>query len=185
VGLGNPGGDYEYTRHNLGFLAIERLAQKLKFKFALSSAANGVTAEGVFEGQTVCLLMPMTFMNNSGVAVRQTMMKKGFLSKDVLIICDDFNLDFGQIRLRPKGSDGGHNGLASVIQQLGTEEFARLRMGIGYPPAQKDAVDYVLEEFTKAENNRLDSFVDEAASCCLIWLREGIGTAMDQHNRKK
>ncbi len=185
VGLGNPGGDYEHTRHNLGFLAVQRLAEKLKFKFALSSLTKGVTAEGVFEDREIYLLMPMTFMNNSGVAVRQIMAKKEFLPENVLVICDDFHLDFEQIRLRAKGSDGGHNGLNSVIQHLGTEEFARLRMGIGYPPGKKDTVDYVLEEFAKKEKDHLDNFVDEALSCCLMWLREGVEAAMDQHNGRK
>ncbi len=185
VGLGNPGGDYEYTRHNLGFLAVQRLAQKLQFKFALSSLTKGVMAEGIFEGQEICLLMPMTFMNNSGAAICQTMTKKEFIAEDVLVICDDFNLDFEQIRLRAKGSDGGHNGLNSVIQHLGTEEFARLRMGVGYPPGKKQTVDYVLEEFTKKEKDCLDIFVDEAASCCLMWLREGIDVAMEQYNKRK
>ena len=185
MGLGNPGGDYKYTRHNLGFLVAQRLAEKLKLKFALSSLTNGVTAEGTFEGHGICLLMPMTFMNNSGLAIRQVMEKKNFSIGDILVLCDDFNLDFGQIRLRAKGSDGGHNGLSSVIQHLGTEEFARLRMGIDLPHGKKDVVDYVLEEFTKKEKDGLDSFVDEAASCCLMWLRGGIDPAMDQHNKKK
>ena len=185
VGLGNPGGDYKYTRHNLGFLAVQRLAELLKLKFTLSSLTNGVTAEGPFEDGTLCLLMPMTFMNNSGVAIRQIMDKKNVLPENILVVCDDYNLDFGQIRLRAKGSDGGHNGLSSVIQHLGTEEFARLRMGINQPPEGNNAVDYVLEKFTKKEKDHLDSFVDEAASCCLMWLREGIDATMDQHNRKK
>lgn len=185
VGLGNPGGDYEYTRHNLGFLVVRRLAEKLKLKYALSSLTNGVTAEGTFNDQGICLLMPMTFMNKSGVAVRQVFEKKDFSPEDMLVVCDDFNLDFEQIRLRAKGSDGGHNGLSSVIEHLGSEEFARLRMGIDQPPGGKDVVDYVLEEFTKKEKNRLDNFVDEGASCCLMWLREGIDAAMDQHNRKR
>lgn len=185
VGLGNPGRDYEYTRHNLGFLVVRRVAETLKLKFTLSSLTSGLTAEGMFEGEAICLLAPSTFMNNSGVAVHQVMTKRNVSPKDVLIICDDFHLDFEQIRLRAKGSDGGHNGLSSVIQRLGTEQFARLRMGIGQPANKKDTVDYVLEEFKKKEKNRLDSFIDEAESCCLEWLREGINAAMDQYNRKK
>lgn len=185
VGLGNPGRDYEYTRHNLGFLVVRRVAETLKLKFTLSSLTSGLTAEGMFEGEAICLLAPSTFMNNSGVAVHQVMTKRNVSPKDVLIICDDFHLDFEQIRLRAKGSDGGHNGLSSVIQRLGTEQFARLRMGIGQPANKKDTVDYVLEEFKKKEKNRLDSFIDEAESCCLAWLREGINAAMDQYNRKK
>ena len=183
-GLGNPGKDYEYTRHNLGFLVVRRLAEKLKLKFALSSLTNGLTAEGTFEDKAVCLLMPLTYMNNSGVAVHQVMTKRELLPEDVMIVCDDFNLDFEQIRLKGKGSDGGHNGLSSVIEHLGTEQFARLRMGIGRPTGKKDMVDYVLEEFKKKEKECLDSFIDETASCCLAWLCEGIDAAMDQYNRR-
>jgi PTH1 family peptidyl-tRNA hydrolase len=185
AGLGNPGKDYEYTRHNLGFLVVQRLAEKLKLKFALSSLTKAMAVEGTFEGNSICLLAPLTFMNNSGVAISRFMSKKDLLPEDILVVCDDFHLDFEQIRVRSKGSDGGHNGLSSVIQHLDTEQFARLRMGIGYPPGKKDTVDYVLEEFVKAERNRLDNFIDEAVSCCLVWLSEGINTAMDQHNRRK
>jgi len=183
-GLGNPGKDYEYTRHNLGFLVVRRLAEQLKLKFALSSLTNGLTAEGAFENKAVCLLMPLTYMNNSGVAVHQVMTKRKLSPEDLLIVCDDFNLDFKQIRLRGKGSDGGHNGLSSVIERLDSEQFARLRMGIGHPTGKKDTVDYVLEEFKKKEKECLDSFIDETTSCCLAWLREGIDAAMDQYNRR-
>lgn len=183
-GLGNPGKDYEYTRHNLGFLVVRRLAEKLKLKFALSSLTNGLTAEGMFEDKAICLLMPLTYMNNSGVAVHQVMKKRDLSLEDVMIVCDDFNLDFEQIRLKGKGSDGGHNGLSSVIEHLGTEQFVRLRMGIGRPVGKKDTVDYVLEEFKKKERERLDSFIDETTSCCLAWLCEGIDAAMDQYNRR-
>ena len=185
AGLGNPGKDYEYTRHNLGFLVVRRLAEELKFRFTASSLTNGMTAGGMFEEGAVCLLAPLTYMNNSGVAIRQLMTKEDLSPEDLLVVCDDFHLDFEQIRLRAKGSDGGHNGLSSVIRYLDTEQFARLRLGIGYPPGKKETVDYVLEEFKKKEKDHLDSFIDEAVSCCLMWLREGINAAMDQHNRKK
>lgn len=185
AGLGNPGKDYEYTRHNLGFLVVQRLAKKLKLKFTLSSLTNGMTAQGDFDGQEICLLAPLTYMNNSGVAIKQLISKKELSVEDILVVCDDYNLDFQQIRLRAKGSDGGHNGLSSVIEHLGTEQFARLRMGIGYPPDGKDSVDYVLEEFKKKEKDHLDSFIEEAVSCCVTWLKNGIDAAMDQHNKRK
>ncbi|MBN1870170.1 MAG: aminoacyl-tRNA hydrolase [Candidatus Omnitrophica bacterium] len=185
VGLGNPGKDYEHTRHNLGFLVVRRLAEKLRLKFSRSSLTKGMTAKGVFEGETLWLLAPLTYVNDSGVAVSQFMSKKDLSSDDILVVCDDFHLDFEQIRLRARGSDGGHNGLSSVIQHLGTEEFARLRMGIGCPPDSRDTVDYVLGEFKKTEEARLKGFVDEAVSCCLIWLRQGINAAMGRHNRRK
>lgn len=184
VGLGNPGKDYEFTRHNLGFLAVRRLEEQLKFKFALSSLTNGLTAEGVFEGKELCLLMPLTYMNNSGVAIRQVMANKNLNPEHVLVICDDFNLPFKQIRIKAKGSDGGHNGLSSAIQILETDQFSRLRMGIGKPSYKKDTVDYVLEQFKKNEKASLDNFVDDAAACCVTWLKDGIDIAMEQYNRK-
>ena len=184
VGLGNPGRDYEDTRHNLGFLAVRRLAEKIKFKFALSSLTNGLTAKGTYEDRVLCLLIPMTYMNNSGVAVQQVMTKKELSPEEVLIVCDDFHLDFQRIRLRSKGSEGGHNGLKSVIQHLGTDQFARLRMGIGRPADKKDTINYVLEEFKKTEKTHLDAFIDEAVCCCLLCVKEGINAAMDQYNRK-
>ncbi|MCK5081518.1 MAG: aminoacyl-tRNA hydrolase, partial [Candidatus Omnitrophica bacterium] len=108
VGLGNPGKDYEWTRHNLGFLVVRRLAEKLKLKFALSSLTNGMAAEGIFEEDDICLLAPLTYMNNSGVAISRLMSKKDLSTEDILVVCDDFHLDFEQVRLRAKGSDGGH-----------------------------------------------------------------------------
>ena len=185
VGLGNPGRDYEHTRHNLGFLTVQRLAEKLKFKFQLSSLTNGLTAEGTCGDRTLCLLLPMTKMNNSGSAVHQVMGKKELSPEDVLVICDDFHLDYLKLRLRARGSDGGHNGLKSVIQQLGTDHFARLRMGIGRPADKNKIIDYVLDEFTKAERAHLDAFIERAVSCCLMWLEDGISGAVDQYNAKK
>lgn len=184
VGLGNPGREYELTRHNLGFLAVQKLAEKIKFKFSLSSLTNGLTAEGVWGGSPLCLLAPMTYMNNSGVAVKQVMIKKELTPAEVLIVCDDFHLAFQQSRLRSKGSDGGHNGLKSVIQHLDADGFARLRLGIGRPTGKKDTVDYVLEEFKKDEKAKLDDVLEEAASCCLMCLKDGLSAAMDLYNRK-
>lgn len=185
VGLGNPGRDYEYTRHNLGFLTVQRLAEKLKLKFQLSSLTNGLTAEGTYKDQSLCLLLPMTKMNNSGSAVYQVMGKKELSSDAVFVVCDDFHLDYQTLRLRAKGSDGGHNGLKSVIQRLGTDHFARLRMGIGRPADKNNTIDYVLDEFTKAERAHLNAFIELAVSCCLLCLEGGISRAMDQYNAKK
>jgi len=180
--LGNPGRDYEYTRHNLGFLTVQRLAEKIKLKFVLSSLTNGLTAEGTYEDKALCLLIPMTYMNNSGAAVHQVLSKKKLSPEEVLVVCDDFHLDFRRLRLRSKGSDGGHNGLKSVIQCLGTDQFVRLRMGIGQPADKKDVIDYVLDEFKKTEKVRLGTFIDQAVSCCLLCLEGGVRRAMDQYN---
>lgn len=202
VGLGNPGKKYEYTRHNLGFLTVQYLAGKFNLRFKTSSLTTCLTAEGNFDGEKVFLLLPSAYMNNSGVAVRQILAKKGFSLNNVIIICDDLNLDFGQTRIRPRGSDGGHNGLSSVFRCLCTEEIARLRMGISNVRRagqtgnseisakndscrEKEIVDYVLGKFTKKERMALDNFIQEAANCCLVWLRDGINKAMEQFNRRK
>lgn len=185
VGLGNPGREYEWTRHNLGFLVARHLAEMYKLKFAVSSFTNGLTAEGNILDQKVCLLMPLTYMNNSGVAVRQAMKQKNIECPDMLVVCDDMNIVYGQIRLKPSGSDGGNNGLKSIIAHLQTNEFPRLRMGIGKPAGQNGNVDFVLSEFSHQEKQNLGGFIKEAAQCCTVWLKEGIATGMDQFNKRK
>ncbi len=185
VGLGNPGPQYEYTRHNLGFLAVQRIAEQHQLKFGLSSFANGLTAQGDIEGQQVCLLLPLTYMNNSGVAVRQVLKHTQAELSNLLVVCDDLNLKYEGIRIRPSGSDGGNNGLKSIIARLQTREFSRLRLGIGRPSNSDDTVDYVLSEFSKEEQASLKDFVETAAQCSAVWLKEGIAKAMDQFNKRK
>jgi len=182
AGLGNPGRDYEYTRHNLGFLVVEHLAQKNNLRFRKSSFTNGLTAEGKVAGNDLCCLLPATYMNNSGAAVKQAVLNKNLDHTDILIVCDDFHLDFGQVRIRSKGTGGGHNGLTSVIEHLGTQAFARLRLGIGGPVKGQESVEYVLGKWTAGEEKQLDEFIDRATDCCGVWLQEGIDKAMDQFN---
>ncbi|MBP9855181.1 MAG: aminoacyl-tRNA hydrolase [Candidatus Omnitrophica bacterium] len=185
VGLGNPGRDYEMTRHNLGYMVAQYLAESNKLKFGLSSFTKGVTAEGIIAGQKVCLLMPLTYMNNSGLAVKSTIKKKKIDCSDMLIVCDDMDVVFGKLRLRPSGSDGGNNGIKSIIAHLETKDFSRLRMGIGRPANKEENVDFVLSEFNRQEKQYLDEFIKEAAQCCIVWLKDGIVTAMDQFNKRK
>ena len=185
VGLGNPGKDYEYTRHNFGFLVVARLAEQYKLKVSSSSLCKGLTAGGMIQDKTCCLLFPLTYMNNSGIAVRDVVAKKEISLSNILVVVDDFSLDFGQLRLRPSGSDGGHNGLDSVIAQLNSKDFSRLRLGIGPVPNKKDAVDFVLQEFTSAEKKKLDDFIQEAVDCCVAWITGNSDQVMSQFNRKK
>ncbi len=189
VGLGNPGREYEWTRHNLGSLVLTHLAKEYHLKFFKSPTIHGLSAEGKIHNHDVMLLMPLTYMNHSGVAVRQASEQKGISSDDILVVCDDFHIDFGQMRLRSKGSDGGHNGLASIIEQLKTKnddtvDFARLRLGIGSPPRKEEAVDFVLGEFNQKEKEALHDFVKKTAQCCIVWLSEGTGKAMSQFNKR-
>lgn len=185
VGLGNPGRQYEGTRHNLGFIVVKKLAVDYQLKFGLSSFSNGVTVDGEIDGINVCLLLPLTYMNKSGVAVRQVVDHKELDLDNVLVVCDDMNLDFEQIRLRPSGSHGGNNGLKSIEQQMQTKDFARLRLGIGKPRHQREDVDYVLSRFSQEEQKNLEDFADRATQCCVVWLKDGIAKAMDQFNKRK
>jgi len=185
VGLGNPGRDYESTRHNLGFLVLKKLAKELKVSISASSLTKGWTAKTRVRGNTVYFLLPSTYMNNSGLAVEQFVLKKKIAVENILVVTDDMNLDFGQLRIRKKGSDGGHNGLYSLIYCLKTNEFNRLRLGIGQPKKKQDTVDFVLEQFSSAEKKMLKDFIQDACQCCLVWMKEGINQAMNQFNRRK
>lgn len=185
VGLGNPGRDYEYTRHNLGFLVVQNLVQQEKLKLSESASMKGLTAEGVLFGKKVVFLLPMTFVNNSGLAVKAAFSKKGIAPKNILAVVDDVNVEFGKMRLRPEGSAGGHNGLKSMIEHLQSREFARLRLGVGSPKHKDAMAEYVLSEFTKEEKKHLEGFIQEASECCVAWVKDGMSNAMNQFNRRK
>lgn len=182
VGLGNPGSDYQYTRHNIGFLVVGQLAEQFGLKFGPSSFTKAYEAEGIIDSTPVKLLLPLTYMNRSGTAVKQTIDKDETSLKNLLVICDDVNLSFEKMRLRKKGSDGGNNGLASVIEKLESMEFARLRLGIGQPSPGQDMAQYVLEEFAKSEKDFLKRFVEQAVECCRMWLSDEVDTVMAKYN---
>lgn len=183
AGLGNPGREYTWTRHNLGFLAVEKLAEEVEAKFRKSSLTNGLIAETKWEDKRLFILMPLTFMNNSGLAIRNLADKKEIDLKNILVVCDDVSLPFREMRLRPKGSSGGHNGLKSIIQHLGTNEFARLRLGVGHPG--ENMVEFVLGEFNSIEKKVLNQYIDEAKTACLEWLNKGTHHTMELVNRRK
>ncbi len=185
VGLGNPGTEYTDTRHNLGFLAVDALAEQAGLRFKASRVCKGLVAAGQVNGVELHLLKPLTYMNNSGFAVRRFVEHHGIPLTDMLVLCDDFNLDSGTLRIRRRGSDGGHNGLASLIMQLESEDFARLRLGIGPLPPGADTVDFVLGEMTKKEKEVLPDICREAKECCLAWLTETMEQVMSQFNKRK
>ena len=166
VGLGNPGSKYEGTRHNVGFMVLNRLAQREGFSFRQQSKLHGFAGESGVGASRLRCLMPQTYMNESGRAIRAALDWFGFGPEQLLVLVDDMDLPLGRLRLRAKGSAGGHNGLRSTIQHLGTQEFPRLRIGIGAPaenPAERRArtVSHVLGPFSKAEQPCLDAVLDE------------------------
>ncbi len=159
VGIGNPGGEYRDTRHNAGFRVVDALK---KTRLA-----------------RVKLLKPATYVNRTGPAVREALKGHKLTPLDVLIVCDDVHLPLGKLRLRGRGSSGGHKGLASVIEALETEEFARLRVGVGKEPLPKDLARYVLEVFSKADEKALPEILEKAVKVCRAWAEEGLDAAMN------
>jgi len=182
VGLGNPGGEYEETRHNAGFLAVDALARRLHRFTGWRLAGAMVRGEGRAGRHDVALVKPQTFMNRSGEVVR-ALLAEGFVAGELLIVCDDVYLPLGRIRLRAGGGTGGHQGLDSVLAAVGTGEFPRLRIGVGPAPPSADLPGYVLESFTAEERVRLAGVIDTAAGAAFDAVAEGITLAMNQWNR--
>ncbi|HSK52217.1 MAG TPA: aminoacyl-tRNA hydrolase [Clostridia bacterium] len=180
VGLGNPGSQYAGTRHNIGWLVLDRLAERAGWsgRGRQRDAANVVM--GRHNGLDLTLVKPLTYMNESGLAVRKVLARDRAPLGDLLIVADDFALPFGKLRFRETGSHGGHNGLRSVVDELGTEKFSRLRIGIGDPV--RNAKDHVLSKFEPDERQRLDELIDAAADAVEAWAREGTNKAANRYN---
>lgn len=181
VGLGNIGEEYEGTRHNIGFEIVDALADTLSITFGPGDGPF-VVAEGRHRGRNVVLIKPTTYMNRSGVAVKKALAKYKTDQRDCLIIYDDLNLDVGDIRLRPKGSAGGHNGIQNIIDQLGNRDFARLRFGIGNDFPRGKQVDYVLSPFNNSDQKYVEEGIQKAHDACLHFVREGIQKTMNHFN---
>ncbi len=179
VGLGNPGNQYAGTRHNIGFMVVDRLAA-LHNAPAAKSRFKSLATEVTIGNEKVALLKPQTYMNLSGDAVRLMGTWYKLYADEILIVSDEMDLPFGTMRMRERGSAGGHNGLSSVIQQLGTNEFPRLRIGIGR--GRSSATAQVLSKFSTEEQRELSFVIDDAVEACTIWLRDGAVTAMNKIN---
>jgi PTH1 family peptidyl-tRNA hydrolase len=180
VGLGNPGRQYAHNRHNVGFQCLDRLAQAHGLSFA-QRRAKASLAVGKITDVGVVLARPLTYMNLSGRAVRQLVNSYQLPLEDILVICDDLDLPLGTIRLRPEGGSGGHKGMRSIIEALGSQAFPRLRVGIDRPPGN-DAVSYVLSDFTADERITLESVYERVVAAVELFLREGIEAAMNAYN---
>ncbi|MCS6770555.1 MAG: aminoacyl-tRNA hydrolase [Kiritimatiellae bacterium] len=181
VGLGNPGREYEGTRHNVGFDVVDELARRLGLSFRKSWRFTGELAEGMLEGCALLLFKPSTFMNRSGEAVAPLVRKKGIAPADLIVAVDDVDLPLGRLRLRKSGGAGGHNGLKSLIAHLGTEAFPRVRIGIGRD-AERDTVEHVLGRFGSTERPVIEEAIRRAADAIAVALREGWDQAMNRFN---
>ena len=184
VGLGNPGAQYARHRHNVGFTAVDRFAERHGFRFG-KPQVGALVAEGSFAGQPLVLAKPQTFMNRSGAAVRPLLRRYARGPGDLVVIYDELDLPLGRLRLRKEGSAGGHNGMRDIITALGTQQFARLRLGVGRPPGGEDPAEYVLRPFTPDERPVVEGMLDDAVAALELLLREGVDSAMNEFNRQR
>ncbi len=181
IGLGNPGERYRQTRHNLGFRVVDRFAQRLDTRLQKGAGSYRMAMTHVGD-VPVILAEPLTYMNRSGIAVFDLVSRYAVPLSQTMVVCDDVHLSFGRLRIRSGGSDGGHNGLASIIRYLCDEAFPRLRMGIG-APAGGDVVKFVLSPFLKEEKAPAEAMVDRSADALIEFVEHGLEKAMSMYNR--
>jgi len=181
VGLGNPGREYARNRHNVGYQIVNLLAKAHGLRFD-KRRGKARLASGSIGEQQVILAKPRTFMNLSGQAVARLVHFYQVEPEDLLVIFDDLDLPIGRIRLRPRGGSSGHKGMASIIEQLGRDDFPRLRVGIGRPPGKMDPADYVLQDFSEEQEEVMAEVRERAVAAVECWLREGIEAAMNEFN---
>jgi peptidyl-tRNA hydrolase, PTH1 family len=185
VGLGNPGAEYEETRHNIGFRVVDALARKIGVERFDHDRGNTLTAMGRFRGRNLLLVKPLTYMNRSGSAVRTQLNLSGLEPSDLLVVYDDIALPTGRLRIRGKGSAGGHNGLQDIIDQLGSDEIPRLRFGIGDDFPRGAQARYVLLPFDREEEEAVDVSVQHAVDAALSFVMDGLHTAMNRYNKSE
>ena len=185
AGLGNPTKEYEGTRHNVGFQVIDKIAEK--YNIAVDAKkGRAYVGKGIIEGQKVLLVKPQTYMNLSGESVRSLLdYYKVDEEHELIVIYDDISLDVGQLRIRAKGSAGGHNGMKNIIAHLGSQVFPRIKVGVGEKPAKYDLADYVLGHFSKGEAKLMDEGYDHAVHAVELIVSGQINEAMNEYNRKK
>lgn len=179
VGLGNPGSEYEDTRHNIGFKVVDNIAKEYNIEINRQKF-KGMCGEGFINGEKVILLKPTTYMNLSGESIREVVDFYKLSNEDVLVIYDDISLDVGRLRIRDKGSAGGHNGIKSIIAHLGTDVFPRIKVGVGQPNV--DLVHYVLGKFSKEEMEILRESIDASTKAAAEMLKSDVKTAMNKFN---
>ena len=183
AGLGNPGEQYARTPHNLGFLVVDRLAARHAIRLTRKEC-QALIGQGTIGGKTVLLAQPQTYMNLSGIAIKPLMERNEVAPAELILVFDELNLDWGTLRVRPKGSAGGHNGVIDVIEKIGTQEFPRVRLGVhpGHPlPSGKD---YLLSRFNRQQTETLEAFIDLAADATESIIAEGVEKSMTKFNRR-
>ncbi|CUH93814.1 MAG TPA: aminoacyl-tRNA hydrolase [Herbinix luporum] len=184
IGLGNPTEKYQATRHNIGWDAITRIADD--YNIALNQNKHkAICGTGYIEGEKVILAQPVTYMNLSGESVRQLVDYYKVSAQDIIVIYDDISLDVGQLRIRKKGSAGGHNGIKSIISHLGTDEFPRIKIGVGEKPKDWDLADYVLSRFKEDEEKIIREALKDSSDACRMIISDGMDAAMNKYNKKK
>jgi peptidyl-tRNA hydrolase, PTH1 family len=181
AGLGNPGREYRNTRHNIGFMVVDHLSSAMNVTISRMQS-KAMFGMGTDRDNKIILVKPVTFMNLSGQAIASLVRFYKVPIEHLLVIHDDIDLPLGTLRMRPSGSSAGQKGIASTIERLGTEDFARLRVGVGRPPGQKMAADYVLQPFSRDEQETLGFVLDRAVDAALTFVRSGLDTAMNRYN---
>ena len=184
VGLGNPTKQYEGTRHNVGFETIDRIAAENQIRVE-EKKHKALYGSGYIEGEKVILAKPQTFMNLSGESVRELSDYYKIPAENIIVIYDDISLDVGQIRIRKKGSAGGHNGIKDIIAHLGTQEFKRVRVGVGEKPKDYDLAAYVLGHFTPEDRKKVEEAIAQAADAVELMVQDRTDEAMNLYNKKK
>ena len=183
AGLGNPGEQYAATPHNMGFLVVDRLAARHAVRMTRQECQARI-GQGTIGGKPVLLAQPQTFMNLSGVAVKPLLQKNDLSPADLILIYDELDLPWGSLRIKPKGSAAGHNGITDVIAKLGTSEFPRIRLGVHPGHPLQSGVDYLLSRFTRRQTENLDAFIDHAADAAESVIAEGVEKSMTKFNRR-
>lgn len=181
IGLGNPGREYRDTRHNVGFMLIDRLAVRLDAR-GMKVQSKAIVTTALYQDRKLILAKPQTYMNLSGPSVQGLLNFYKIPMENMMLAHDDLDIPFGTIRIRPKGGPGGQGGMASTITQLGTKDFPRLRIGIGRPPGRMDPAAFVLQEFSREEIKTLSEVIDRAANAALEFVLNGLNMAMNKYN---
>ncbi len=181
IGLGNPGREYQYNRHNYGFMLIDRIAVRLNAR-GMKVQSKAIVTSAMYEDYKLILGKPQTYMNLSGQSIQGLAHFYKLPLDNMLVAHDDLDIPFGTIRLRPGGGPGGQKGIASTIERLGTKDFARLRLGIGRPPGRMDPAAYVLQNFSRDEEKILSEVLDRAADAVLEFVKSGLNAAMNKFN---